>query len=56
MVICHCQCVNDLDIKNAIKDGACTLKDIRDKCKVCKSCANCKQAVMEIIKENKEDK
>lgn len=51
MYICICNAVTEKDIKNEIKSGACTLKDLCSRLKVGNVCGSCSQDAENILEE-----
>lgn len=56
MYVCLCHAVTDKDIKRAVEEGACTMRDLRNGLQVATQCGRCgqcakaclNQALMEI--------
>lgn len=49
MLICHCLCVFDRDIRQAVREGAETVEEVGDACGAGAGCGGCRSAVAEII-------
>ncbi|MEW6611747.1 MAG: (2Fe-2S)-binding protein [Pseudomonadota bacterium] len=43
MYVCLCHAVTDRDIKQAVENGACTMRHLRDELKVATQCGRCAQ-------------
>ena len=51
MIICHCHNVTDKQIREIVKKGAKSLKEVGCACEACTECKGCAKAVREIIDE-----
>lgn len=49
MIICHCHAVNDRQIKQAVADGADTLRDLHRELKVGSTCGRCLPQVRRML-------
>lgn len=49
MIVCHCNRVNDRAIRAAICEGACSAREIAERCGAGSSCGGCTPAVEEIL-------
>lgn len=47
--ICFCYGINDDEIRDAIRQGCCTLEDIRSKTKANTGCGGCLEEVLKIL-------
>lgn len=52
MYVCICKAITDSQIKKAICNGACTLRDLREGLGVCAQCGKCGQSTKSILKES----
>jgi len=50
-VICPCKDVTKKDIKEAIKDGATTFKDLKKETKIASGCGKCKKRAKKTFKK-----
>ena len=53
MYVCICKEVTDTQIKLAIKDGANTMRDLRDELGVANQCGQCGQCTKALLKEHR---
>jgi bacterioferritin-associated ferredoxin len=54
MYVCICQQVTDRDIRHAVAQGACRMRDLREQLGVssqCGKCADCAKAVLQQARE-----
>lgn len=49
MIVCHCRCATDREIRRAVRDGAVTLRDVSVRCGAASGCGGCVEAVAELI-------
>ena len=54
MYICICEQVTDKQIKNAINNGARSMRELRNELGIAKQCGQCGQCAKALIKEHKE--
>ncbi len=50
-IICPCYKVTKKDIKNAVKDGASSFKEVKKLTKVSKACGKCKKKAKKLTKK-----
>lgn len=56
MYVCICKAVTDTQIKNAISNGACTLKQLHQSCSGAGSvCGKCRNHMQQLLDENLDD-
>lgn len=55
MYICICRSVTDRDIRLAMHDGACCMRDLRERLGVCAQCGKCAQSVRDLLDEARDD-
>jgi NAD(P)H-nitrite reductase large subunit len=48
-LVCHCNVVRERTIVRAIRDGACTLDDVRSSCDAATRCGGCEPAIDDLI-------
>ena len=51
MYVCVCNVVTDTDIRNAVDDGVCTMRQLRQKTGCASTCGCCKELVVEILQQ-----
>ena len=49
MYVCICHAVTDTQIKNAVEDGCCSLREVSQCLSVGKTCGRCVPAAREVI-------
>ena len=49
MIVCHCRCTTDREIRRAVRDGAVSLREVGNRCGAASGCGGCAGAVLEII-------
>jgi bacterioferritin-associated ferredoxin len=49
MLVCHCRCVSDRQIRAAICSGAQTVEQVSDLCGAGTGCGGCRELIDEII-------
>lgn len=50
MYICVCRAVSDRQVKQAVKDGACSLRDLRQCLGVTEDCGRCAKAALDVLR------
>jgi len=53
MFVCVCHAVTDHQIRDAVRTGVCTLKDLRRELGVTRDCGHCASTALQCIKEAK---
>lgn len=53
MYVCICRSVTERDIRRAIGDGACRMRELRKELGVCAQCGKCAQSVRELLDEGR---
>ena len=51
MYVCVCNAVTDSDIRNAVDDGVCTMRQLRQKTGCASTCGCCKEMSVEILQQ-----
>jgi bacterioferritin-associated ferredoxin len=51
MYVCVCNAVTDSDIRNAVDDGVCTMRQLRQKTGIASTCGCCKEMSVEILQQ-----
>lgn len=51
MYVCLCAQVTDSDIRQAVREGCCSVRDLRDRLGVAAGCGKCAEMAQELIKE-----
>lgn len=49
MIVCHCRCATDREIRRAVREGATSLHEVGSRCGAASGCGGCADAVVEII-------
>jgi bacterioferritin-associated ferredoxin len=52
MYVCVCNAVTDSDIRNAVDDGVCTMRQLRQKTGCASTCGCCKELAVEILQQS----
>lgn len=51
MYVCVCQAVTDRQIREAVCNGACSLKELQNRLGVARQCGRCAQCAHNLVKE-----
>lgn len=51
MYVCLCQGITDKDIRNAINEGCCNYKEVRETLEIAKQCGKCGCLAKQLVKE-----
>lgn len=51
MFVCLCHAVTDKDIKRAVENGACTMRDLRNELQVATQCGRCGQCAKSCLNQ-----
>ena len=51
VIVCHCHAVNDRAIRQAVRQGACSLRQVALLCQAGRRCGGCRPAVRQVIDE-----
>lgn len=51
MLVCHCRGVSDRQIKRAVKNGACTLRDVARETGAGMRCGGCRANVAQVVQD-----
>ncbi len=54
MIVCHCKAVSDRTIRQAVREGACSFRDVALQCNAGRSCGGCRPAVVAVIEAETE--
>jgi bacterioferritin-associated ferredoxin len=49
VIVCHCRCATDREIRRAVREGATSLREVGSRCGAGSACGGCADAVVEII-------
>ena len=49
MIVCHCQGVSDRSIRQAVREGARTVRQVSRVCRAGRMCGGCRPVICEII-------
>jgi bacterioferritin-associated ferredoxin len=52
MYVCVCNAVTDSDIRNAVDDGVCTMRQLCQKTGIASTCGCCKEMAVEILQQS----
>ena len=52
MYVCVCNAVTDSDIRNAVDDGVCTMRQLRQMTGCASACGCCKELAVEILQQS----
>lgn len=50
MYVCVCQAVTDSQIREAVCEGACSMRDLRQRLGVASECGRCSQCALDILR------
>jgi len=51
MLVCHCRGVSDRQIKRAVKNGACSIREVARETGAGMRCGGCRTTVAEVVQE-----
>ena len=51
MYVCVCNAVTDSDIRNAVDNGVCTIRQLRQRTGCASTCGCCKELAVEILQQ-----
>ena len=51
MLVCHCRGVSDRQIKRAVKNGACSLRDVARATGAGMRCGGCRENVAQVVQD-----
>ncbi|WP_184041830.1 bacterioferritin-associated ferredoxin [Chitinivorax tropicus] len=51
MYVCICHAVTDTQIRQAVSDGACSMRDLRNELNVATQCGRCACHARDVLKE-----
>ena len=54
VIVCHCKAVTDHAVRDAVRDGARSCRQIARACEAGRSCGGCRPAIREIIESERE--
>ena len=52
MYVCVCRAVTDRQIKQAVKDGVRSMRELREQLGVCSECGKCGKCAKELLSES----
>ena len=52
MYVCVCNAVTDSDIRDAVDNGVCTIRQLRQKTGCTSTCGSCKEMAVEILQQS----
>jgi bacterioferritin-associated ferredoxin len=55
MYVCVCRAVTDSQIREAICDGACSMRELRQRLGVASECGRCSQCALGILRGQQQD-
>jgi len=53
VIVCHCKGITDREIRNAVRDGATTPRQVSRACQAGKRCGGCHSVIGEIIESER---
>ena len=51
VIVCHCHAVNDRAIRQAVREGACSYRQVALACQAGRRCGGCRPSVLQVIDE-----
>jgi bacterioferritin-associated ferredoxin len=51
VLVCHCHAVNDRAIRQAVREGACSYRQVALACKAGRRCGGCRPSVLQVMDE-----
>ncbi len=51
MIVCHCKAVSDRTIRDAVRKGACSVRQVALQCNAARECGGCRPAVAGLIED-----
>ncbi|MGH0028146.1 MAG: (2Fe-2S)-binding protein [Myxococcota bacterium] len=51
MIVCHCKAVNDRAIRQAVREGACSYRQVALACQAGRTCGGCRPSVLQVMDE-----
>lgn len=54
MIVCHCKGLTDRDIRQAVREGARTVRQVVRACEAGRRCGGCRPAIVELIEGESE--
>jgi bacterioferritin-associated ferredoxin len=51
MIVCHCHAVNDRAIRQVVREGACSYRQVALACQAGRRCGGCRPSVLQVIDE-----
>ena len=51
MIVCHCHAVSDRAIRQAVREGACSYRQVALSCQAGRSCGGCRPVVLQVMDE-----
>ncbi len=55
MIVCHCKAVSDRAIRDAVREGAQSVRQVSRACQAGRTCGGCRPLIRELIAEESED-
>jgi bacterioferritin-associated ferredoxin len=55
MYVCLCNSVTDREIRSAVREGVCSMRELRAQLGVASNCGKCAQCACDILNETLED-
>lgn len=49
MIVCHCFCVSDREIRGCAREGACTVSEVGKACAAGTGCGGCRPEIASIL-------
>ena len=54
MIVCHCKAVSDRTIRQVVRDGACSVREVARQCHAARDCGGCRPAVKAVIEDEQQ--
>jgi bacterioferritin-associated ferredoxin len=51
MIVCHCKAISDRTIRQAVREGACSFREVALQSNAGRNCGGCRPAVLDVIEE-----
>ncbi|MDB4985602.1 MAG: domain protein (2Fe-2S)-binding domain protein [Myxococcaceae bacterium] len=49
MIVCHCFCVSDREIRSCAREGACSVNEVGNACEAGTGCGGCRPEIASIL-------
>ncbi|RLK51313.1 bacterioferritin-associated ferredoxin [Alkalispirillum mobile] len=55
MYVCICKAITDRDVRQALDEGCCCMRDLKERLGVCSACCKCAPAAKALLEEHMAD-